>query len=336
MRAWVAVGLVAVLAGCSEGAMEGSGADEPPGVITDPRAVEQSGTGQHVHDYWGGADQLQVLDGRRGSTWNNGGGEFDWRVYFTPSDGNVVPQGTARLTVTVDWADDLPANRYADVSLWVKPADVATPRFVQLVTRGSTVEIPLQYAEADLPHQLISAWEFAIQYNSTGGPNLFIGSTDLNVVAHRGLELQPFPAHPDRWMGQASLPLLDQSGTFTNVGYTGSGSIAQRFRPANGTVVPYDAGFVDVTLETGNRLPAGGLQLSYHAADSRDFTAIQPETTQGGLLQYSIAVEPGMGDGPYGNASLWEFRLYTPATAPGNDPAVYDGPYRLTAVVVKR
>ncbi|MFA5943473.1 MAG: hypothetical protein WC876_03295 [Candidatus Thermoplasmatota archaeon] len=325
----------AAVAGCAEGAGD-TEPTETPSVITDPRDFsDANSTGAHLHDYWGGADSLDVLDYSRQSTWNNGGGTFNWRVLFSPPDERVIPQGTASLSVKVDWTDTTPANRYAGVSLWVKPANSAEHQFIQEVSRGTTVEVPVQYDQADLPHQLISAWEFAIQYNSTGGPNLFFGSTHVTVVAHRGLELQPFPAHPDRWMGRTSFDLLSASGSFMNVGYTGSGSLPERFRPENGTVVPSDAAYVDVTLTLDNQLPAGGLQLTFHAANSRSWTLLEPESDQAGVRHYTIQIEPGMGDGPYNNASLWEFQIYTPNTAPGNDPAVYDGSYELTVVVHK-
>lgn len=320
--------LSSLLAGCSSGPSEPT---PEPTVITDPRTPSDP-TGEHIHDYWGGAGELTVVDGTASSTWNNLGGGA-WRRTFSPPDGTVVPQGTARITVTVDWEDDLPANHHADVSLWAKPANAAEPRFVQAIQKGAIVEVATAYEEADLPHQVLSGWEFTVQYNSSDdGYNLFFGRTRLTAVAHRGLELQPFPAHPDRWAGRFALEVVNATSPFFNVGYTGTGNLPLRFRPQNGSVVPADSARVDVELRTANELPAGGVQLYFHAADTRRFQALEPGSADGGVLRYSIPVAPGMGDGPYSEASLWEFQVYTPPAAPGEQPAMYRGPLHLTAV----
>ena len=338
MRALVAmVAVAAMLAGCAgEPGPTETGAG--PSVITDPRDFsDANGTGAHVHDYWGGADQLEVLDLSRGSTWNTVDPGFDWRVYFSPPDEKVVPQGTASLSITVSWADAAPTDRYADVSLWVKPANSDEHRFVQVVTSGTTVELPLLYDEADLPHQLISAWEFAVQFNNTNtGYSAFFGSTHLTVTANRGLELQPFPAHPDHWLGRTEFTLVEAQSTYFQIGYTGTGQLNPRLRPENGTIVPSDAGYVTVVLTLSPDVPVGAVDVLFHAADSRSFTRLEPESEQGEVQTFTIPIEPGMGDGPYNNASLWEFRIATPPTsADPDEPSVYRGGYHLVATVHK-
>lgn len=327
--------LAATLAGCSGSDDGGEAAVEQPTVITDPRALDQSRVGEHVHDYWGGETEKVVIDHSLGSGWNNLGGTFAWTRSFVPADGVVIPQGTARLSITVDWTDQLPTNQYGEVSLWVKPANTTERRFVQAVERGDTVEVALAYEEADLPHQLLSAWEVTVQYNSSGSYNLFFGSTYVKMVAHRGLELQPFPAHPDQWNGTTALPLLDVNGTFENIGYLGSGDLPETFRPEEGALVPSDASYVEVTLTLAGS-PTGKLRLSFHGADSRNFTVLAPEAEDNGVLRYTIAMEPGLADGPYGNASLWEFQIYTQNTqASDPEPYYYDGSYQLVATVHK-
>lgn len=293
-------------------------------------------TGSHVHDYWHGASELVVIDGRALSTWNNiGGASATWRRYFVPADEVVVPQGTSKLIVTVDWADEAP-NSYGDVSLWVKPANTVTYRFVSEVQRGSVIEVPVAINEADLPHNVLSAWEFAVQYNGTSNPyNLFIGTTDLNVTAHRGYDLVPFPAHPDQWKGQTELEFVNATGNMTTIGYTSSGDLPARIRPLDGVLVPASASHVSVQLRTTSEFPVGRLELSFHGADTREYTVLEPERTEANIAYFDIPMEPGLGDGPYGNASLWEFRLYVPSPLSPTDPSYFSGTFELYATAFR-
>ena len=326
-----------LLAGCSASEPAGQAA---PTVVTDPTDysyVRNAGPGAaHVHDYWGGQQTLQVLDATRGSTWNTVGGS-GWKVSFFPPENRTVPQGTAELTIQVDWQDlpmdGAPPNAYGDVSLWVQPADANEPRFVQLVQRGDTVRVPVAYEEADLPHQLVSAWEFVVQYNASSLPySAFFGSTSLVVEAHRGLELRPFPPHPDRWGNATQLPLADEAGRHFWVDYTGTGNLPRRIGNLEGAVVPLGASHVEVVLEHASSLPAGSLVLQYHGADTRAFQRLAPDEEAPGRMVYRIPVTDRTADGPYSNETLWEFLLDTPnATEP--QPALYDGTYRIVATV---
>jgi hypothetical protein len=324
--------LTSLLAGCSGTTPPAEDGHGDVGVITDPKDLTNR-TGEHVHDYWGGKDALEVVNAEQSSTWNNVGGR--WRRTFIPADGVVVPQGTASINVSVDWGNDVPLNNYGPVSLWVKPANTVEPRFVALVPEGP-MEVAVAYEEADLPHQLISAWEFIVQYNSSATYNAFFGTTQVVATAHRGHELLPFPAHPDRWDGRSEIPLADRTQSMNNVGYIGSGSGSSLVRMLEGAVVPQDAGRVHVQVDLAGAqpapAPAGWIQVQYHAADSWSWVTLGVVSTQAASASWDIDVAPGMGDGPYNNASLWQFRLTWP-TVPSADPAVHVATYHLVAAV---
>lgn len=343
MRVQVAVALMVVagmLSGCTSPSDEG--AEEAVGVITDPKDFsDANSTGSHVHDYWQGATVKDVVDATQSSTWNTVGGSGYWRRTFVPPDETVVPQGTATINITVEWQDGSPADLYGAVSLWVKPADTVQPRYVQDIASGGTVEIPLTYEQADLPHQLLSAWEFIVQYNVSSQPySAFFGTTHVVATAHRGLPLQPFPPHPDLWQDRTEFTFVDVTEGFVNLGYTGTGNLPRVVRAQEGTLVPPDAAFVTVDLELLASPPApqpvGSLELQYHAADTRAWTSLGVASTVEPTMSWVIQVESGMGDGPYGNASLWQFRIYTPGTDNPTSPAAFAGGYRLTATVHKQ
>lgn len=343
---WMASGvaMVVFLSGCASSQGDEGQAGGTVGVITDPKDLSAlNSTGSHVHDYWGGAQALEVVNASLGSSWNTVGGSGYWRRIFTPADETVIPQGTASINVTVRWAGGTPADAYGPVSLWVKPANTVDPRFVQVIESGQTVEVAVLYEEADLPHQLLSGWEFIVQYNVSSMPySAFFGTTFATATAHRGLALQPFPPHPDQWQGRTELELVDHGEAFMNVGYTGTGNLARVIRAQDGVLVPLDAGRVEVelTLSPGAApSEVGAVELMFHAADSRAWTMLGTVSGIEGSKSWTIDVEPGMGDGPYGNASLWQFRVYTPGFAPGSpnptSPAAFVGSFQLTATVHK-
>lgn len=328
--------LLVALSGCTTGADARPDPSEPVGVITDPRDLSASASGSHVHDYWKGASTLDVLDYSQTSNWNSqGGGGNYYQHVFRPGDGSVVPQGTKSLTIAVDWTESNPANAFGVASLWVKTADSNEPRFVQEIASGTAVELPVLYNQSDLPHQLISNWEFTTRYNDSGQPyNLFQGTIHVSVEAHRGYELQPFPPHPDQWQGRNAIQVIDASGTFFRSNYWQGGNTPPRLKPESGLLVPGSASFVEVTLTQTTDYGVGRLDLQYHGADTRNFTTVPPESVAGSVSKYTIPVGPGMGDGPYSVASLWEFRLVPPPVT-NPEPALYSGDYAITATALR-
>lgn len=362
MRAWAGLVLVSLLlAGCVGGTADtDEGTDWP--TITDPADLSYDGTsGFHIHDYWGGEEVLPLVERTKSHYFQNcAGGDSSWRSSFYPGDGQVVPQGTAVLSVTVSWEETDPtygthsmtaarcgqpqaalSNAYDAMELWIKPADASEVRLVEDdLTNGATVEIPLEYEEADLPHQLISAWEFQVRIRGSDDMNYnhFEGSVTVQAEVHRGLELRPFPPHPDHWDGRTELPLLDHEDRFQrfNIPYMGfNGYQLQVLRPPNGTVVPLDARTVEVTLTFDNEEPVGDLYLFFHAADTREFVRLEPDEASEGDKRFSLPVTEPMADTPYAKASQWAFYVNSPEDNPEEDAPTFDGTYRVKATVHK-
>lgn len=340
----ICFGLTLLLAGCAHA----TDSAPPAGAIADPRDVTASATGEHVHDYWGGKTQVDVIkdyESPRGGAYYSG--ETGLMLRVRPPEGHIVPQGTGVIEATVGWTLDNttslpgdPANEFTSIELWVKTASDAASRPVSAVENGVPLRFDIVQEQADLPHYTISLWEFDLYAVNEGGEGTqFSGSFRLDVQAFRTLELKPFPAHLDRWVGANQLWLKDlQGGTLIAVApgpvpvgnslCLGGTCADYAFTPEAGAIVPHDASAVEVTLqvETGS-LPVP-LNLQTHGADTRAMTDMTKESDSGGTAVFRIGVGPGMGDSPYATQSLWEFRIH--AEGP-DDLSAWSGSFNLTA-----
>lgn len=342
VRAFALLAVAAVLlSGCS-GSPDGEAAAEPePIVITRPDDfTNATAPGSHIHDYWGGQGRITVVDATHpgGDAPGTGPGFAsgpDVKVRsFQPDSGHVVPQGTAAVDITFTWTD-AELDAYADPVLWLKTAGQNATEEVAPVTNGEPVTIETGLADADLPHQLLSAWLFELRMSSPDPmPLRFKGAVSLKVEAIRGLPLPVFPPHPDRWLGAQELPLVESTGQLSYLEDLGDGgcngmSCPQVFRPGSGRVVPSDAYLVHVTLTYGG---ARDLDLHYHTGLEREFLLAEPISRMGGVATYEILVGDG-GDGPYATQSQWEFTVLPPAAGPVRTTWASD--YEVTAVAAR-
>lgn len=339
-RATLAALAALLLSGCASPTDDDAGAVP---VITSPDQVLNAtvANGPHQHDYWKGADRLTVLDAMQRAVFTLNGGDHS-TILILPADGAVVPQGTASVETTVSWRD-LQPGVYGDAELWVKTQADAQSRFVSAITSGATVTLATVQGDADLPHQSLSAWEWELHLLTPDGQpsNPATGqarSYDLEITwradAVRGLPLPVFPAHPDFWNGTTELPLVDEAGASVffwqneppGCGYCSGGLYA--IDPDNGTRVPTDADFVEVTLAYRHDTPTG-LRLLYHGADTRAFKDAPIASDDGATRVHLIPVDAD-GDGPYSAQSQWEFYF---GFEDGSGP--YRGAWELTARVLK-
>lgn len=330
--------LAATLAGC---ASKAPADDEPEdiGTITDPGDLS-SPSQPHIHDYWGGSDSLLVLDASHpGGTAEGAGpglaGGSDVVVMaFLPDADDVIPQGTSAMQVTVSWQDEI-GDRYVEPSLWVKTAADAEGVARGPLTSGQPITFNVTAAEADLPHQRLSAWRFELRMSSPDPfPLRFKGSVEIQATAMRGLPLPVFPAHPDAWQGQDILPLLSASGTLDYfedpIDHGCNGFSCPTVHHPDGAIVPHNASFVRVQLTVDEGLMP--VELYYHSASSRDFTMATALTASRTDREYQIPVD-GDGDGPYATQSQWEF-LVAPAAGGAIDVAV-QASYTLDVTVTR-
>lgn len=306
-----------LLAGCAEDVAPAAEATPPTTVVvTDPGDVaslrNQSLTMErHVHDYWGGEERLVVMDEKRPAQ------TFfvspNWSVLFDPPAGRLVPQGTARVEITMTWTDS-PGDTYSPPALWVRTAADHETALVGTLKKGEPLVVETTLAQADLPHQGLSAWRFEWRVHPGQVPGLvwFRGEVGIRVEAVRGLDIPAYPPHPDMWGGAEARPLFDDKDAFgvwrgdSRGGFECYGDCPRMHRPVDGALVPFDAALVEVTLTMGaeSRTQLG---LSYHAADTREWQRLQPARTEGQKRVYLIEVQEGMGDGPYASQSQWEF-----------------------------
>lgn len=331
--------LALLVAGCASEPAAPAAVPEEPLLVTEANDAE-SLTDEafrmqaHQHDYWGGAERLTVLEATRPDQ------TFFvapfWGVTLVPEPGQVVPQGTSRVEVTVSWTDGT-AKHYTAPELWVRTAADHEPVLVGPVEQGQTLVLDATLAHADLPHQTLSAWRF--EWRIRPGPGSLIwwdGEVNMKAVAVRGLEIPVYPPHPDLWDGAESRDLLDGGQSFgfwrgdPVDGGNCYGQCPEIHRPGDGLVVPYDATTVEVVFEQSSE-SVTEMGLRFHAADTREFTVLEPAETQGAARVYRIPVTTGMGDSPYATQSLWEFAPFVQDAT----HSLKTGSYTLTARVLR-
>ena len=326
--------------------VSGCASDEPaveevegPTVITDP-TQGLNDTGAHIHDYWGNQDRLTVVDlthpggGEPGTGPGFANGQDIVVRTFLPESTHVVPQGTASVEVTFTWTDD-DLDAYTDPVLWMKTAGQNATAEVGPVASGEAVAVAVGAPDADLPHQLLSAWVFELRMSSPDPmPLRFKGAVALKVDAVRGLPLPVFPAHPDPWKGETELPLFSAAGELSYSEDLGDGgcngmSCPTLLRPDSGAIVPTSASVVRIVVVTSTPQP---VQLLYHSALAREFGVAEPVLAEGQRLTYEIVVDGG-GDGPYATQSQWEFKVLPEPAGPLRTAWLQQ--YEIEAVAVK-
>lgn len=344
MRAAAALALLALLpllAGCAGPDAAPPPPEPSPNVVTSPGDyANATADGAHIHDYWGGGDRVVVADlshpggDERGTGPGLAGGEDVEVRSFQPESGHVVPQGTASVEVTFTWTD-APLDSYRDPTLWVRTAAWNESREVGPVASGQAVVLPIGAEDADLPHQLLSAWLFELRMSSPDPmPLRFKGAVSLHAEAVRGLPLPVYPPHPDPWQGATELPLFAASGTLSYVEDLGDAgcnglSCPRLLRPDDGRTVPASASRVRVVLESTD---PRGLELHYHSALHRDLVRAEPLLVDAGTATYEIPVEGG-GDGPYAAQSQWEFTVLPPTVGPVR--TAWNAEYTVAATVLR-
>lgn len=345
--ACLAVLLVAVaLAGCAEDASPAPAAPSTPETILVTEANDVASLANesfmmaaHQHDYWQGKDRLVILDVTQETegTWF---GEY-LPFVFVPEDGVVVPQGTARVEITISWVDG-EQSFYSSPEVAVKTAADHETHAVGPVSSGDTVTVETGAEHADLPHQGISAWAFewrlyAGLLPTDAVPGIhWAGEITVHVEAVRGLEIPVYPPHPDLWGGAETILLFEDSPGF-GVWF---GDVDRwscflecpwRHRPANGTVVPFDTAAVEIVFEPGADNPTQ-IGVKFHGADTRAWQDLEPASVEGKKQTFVIPVEPGMGDSPYASQSVWEVAIYV--AGPQRD-SVEIGSYTMSARALK-
>lgn len=339
MRNGIVPSVIAVLllAGCADSAPPDEG-NAPVSVITDPRdLLNGTAPGSHIHDYWGGRESVKVLESSDGPNSASCTDCAEGMRFNTerPAEGAIVPQGTAWVNGTFTLESD-GRDQYGAIELWVKTAQDSEPWLWGEIRSGEQFSIPSSQERNDPPHYVLSLWEFEL--HTIGATDMHIGGTyHWNIDAVRGLQLLPYPPHPNRWGDATELDLLSATGS-TNLTYQVdlpaygteifcTGSCPWTHRLNDGAVVPHDTSRIEATLTLSGGVPAG-LGLWFHAADTWEQTKAEGAPASPGRIVYTIPIEGSMADSPYAPQSLWEFEVWL--DQPQQPVQAWSGEYTLT------
>ena len=325
------------LSGCSARTADADGSDEPL-LVRDPSDFSylnrSDDTQEHLHDYWNGQERLVVLAQTYSGGYISGAEIVAGR--FRPDPGPGVPQGAARVEITVDWSER-PDNVYDGPDLWVKTAADHAPVKVGPLKARETVVVEASNEKNDLPHQRLSGWEFQVRVRPKAPTPAVSWSNTINirVEAVRGLDIPLYPGHPDAWAGRSEQDLLsDKRSTIVFVERDGlqacgaSTCMTLPHKPSDGALVPWNAKKIIVEV-THDSAASQRLGLNYHDSDSWA-TKHAPFTASG--TKRTFTIEVGVGDGPYAKQSSWEFLVFVDDNAPAQ---VWTGGYTITGVVYR-
>lgn len=327
-----------VLAGCGETPR----ADDPPtadNVVTDPTDysyLQNATPGSHIHDYWGGRDRVPVLteESTAYSTCSGGCQDGMSAAWSRPDEGLIVPQGTKWVNGTFHFTPH-PDSDFKTLELWVKTAEDAQLRKAMDIEAGVPFALESTRERNDPPHYVLSLWQFEV-VAKTGGDVTIRGDYRWEVEAVRGLPLEAYPPHPDRWNGAMELQLLADQGSATLYYETpnsmtcyggAAGDCPGPHAPDDGAVVPFDASNVEVRLGGNTQ----NLAVWFHGANTWEYEKVDGRA-EGTDMVFDIPVELNA-DSPYAPQSLWEFRVGTDGPVP--DAEVWTGVYTITVTAQK-
>lgn len=182
----------------------------------------------HLHDYWGDAVELTLLDiafdwaGEPGCTSSFQAygpigpvvhGVYEpnntnwWECFGIPEGADRPPlvlPGTGALRFKVAWGDDVDVDRF---TLGYHSADAQAGSFEVLepnVGNGEEVTLQLTPEMADNGHQLFSLWQFRIKPEARTAPMTILGPILITITMVKG-DLPVDPPHEDFWEANTTL-----------------------------------------------------------------------------------------------------------------------------------
>lgn len=342
----VATLVALALAGCVDEEPQNVATEPEPTLVTAPGDFSQSdGSGWHVHDYWGGEDELPLIEGMSRSCegcsayYSSEHGAVLAR--FLPEPEKLVPQGTQFIHVKATWS--IESGDHSGVSLWAKGANESSSVFIGELEQGREVTFNSTNDNNDPPHQTLSLWQFELRAMPTpgnDGTNIANYASTIDVRVEKGLPIPEWPPHPDHWNGATELLLNEgentvQSDTQTGLYHVCNGCVGGPWLEDN-VVVPFDTNdvVIEVTTEAGNLPPTFALRA--HGANSRTYTDIPVSVDEVNRRVWTIDTEQLHADSPYAKQTLWAFSLQKDqVSADGLDFGHWQGTYRVTVTAYK-
>lgn len=363
MRSTVVVLLVcAALAGCLTGDAPSDPAPEPAeaagngsGNATSLNA-SGAGPGAHVHDFWGGrtelplmedavairavdvrpnetsAEALQIHECQRGEPVCVGQVTFGLPEPASDDDVRIVPPGTERVEVTVEWSD--PTITGVNVSYqtaarqFFRSAGSAESGETVVVAHPEMDRLPLRWT--DDGHASVSRWMFRLTAEGGDAPVAVAnGTVDVTVQAFRmDGPLPKEPPHPDWYNATSTYDLVQFNESVSNsvqVGPFRTGRTSWTLHPEN--PVPPGTSFVYATVEVDNESPLQDVapqeaRLLYQIGWAGDWREAETAEAEDGEFVFRVPVSPRMADSTYScGSSVWRFRLeVSPEDLPVDGP----------------
>lgn len=295
----------------------------------------------HLHDYWGDATELELMDApiewanAPGCTSNyaqyGAAGELLtgvyqannvnwWRCFGIPDNGQRPPlvlPGTGQLRFSVTWGDDVDVDRFI---FGYHAANMAGANFETLraVGQGEEVTLDVDPESTDNGHQIFSLWVFRIRPEARTVPMTILGPLNVKIIMVKG-ELPVDPAHEDFWGTNTSLVVRSWDPP-----HAGATICCTDFHHKIGvnakTLVPPGTASLAVRLQVvSNRAPGTphdfNWDLSIKPANLEpttpfeEYRPIEPASVVDGVKTYVIPVTSSETDAFYQKSSNWLFGL---------------------------
>lgn len=347
---------------------QATNATPPTFALPDARGVSnaanetnktEAGAGgvQHMHDYWGGKNDVVVFQGDVGPAlfpfFPEGEGSTPKGVTYitlprgTPSSGpKLVYEGATRVSFLVQApklrGQENPAP--PGVTFSYRTAADSAWRSGPTLTYGKPVEIAVKPDETDMPHSTQTLWNFRLLFDRPSVNDV----VNVTLTVHRGGDVVNWPGHPDFYPDNRTERVVFDGDVKTHVyGFPLDGfyeGTEAWFPPKK--LISYGTGSLDVYVNVSSFASAPPIPATKYVLYVHNATQLGIGCCDGGTWQdaegkndlktyhFHLNVTPDGMDGPYQPGSRWGFHLAA-VTAAFTDSTSYDVEYHITIIARK-
>lgn len=294
----------------------------------------------HVHDYWGGALSIILLDedvpvmlahnhffdeppreehthgcDEKLASDSQGGSRK-----FSLPEGMIVLPGTEQLSFLIDWSD----ATITGVRLLYRPANTHDLVDAGLVTNGRAIRVAATQDMTDAGHATRTSWVFFLCADGDPPVDLAEGSVHVNLIATRGEELPLEPPHPDHWKNGLQIELANLTAVRNGATAANKGDAAWLILPVeHGHIIPPETKRVRAHVSVDDHAPTADalpldVTLYYRDSSVPEWIYKTVNVTQ---REFIIDVDHNMVDGPYAEHTNWDFWLRLSSPQPTATPA---------------